>query len=372
MEERDGIQIIEEIMKLKLLDLYILRRLLITFVFVVFILVTIIVVIDITEKIGKYSVNNLGFIEVAGYYLDFIPFIANLITPITAFIATVYITSRMAEHTEVIAMLSSGMSFRRLLVPYFLGALIIGILNFYFTGWVIPNSNKDRLDFEIKYLEKTYFFSERDVHIQIGPNEYIYMRSYNNSTNIGQQFTMERIEGTELTEKMTARNIQWNPKTEKWMLRDWKRWNMVDEKEFVENGSEMDTTLSLHPQEFSNDYRRYDGMTINELNNYIDKLKERGASNVEVYEVEKYVRFTSPFAVLILMFMGVIVSSRKSRGGTGFRIALGFLLSFVFILCFILTKSIAEVGDMNPALSVWIPNFLFGTIAVIMYRSVPK
>ncbi len=359
-------------MKIRLLDWYILKRLLITFFFVVFILVIIIVVIDITEKMGKFSANDLGFTDVLGYYLDFIPFIANLITPITIFIATVYVTSRMAEHTEIIAMLSSGMSFRRLLVPYLYGALIIGSLNFYFTGWVIPNSNRDRLDFEIKYLEKTFFFSERDVHLQVGPRDFFYLRSYNNSTTIGQQFTLERMEGTELKEKLFSRLIQWNQEKEVWILKDWKSWKMDGEKEIVETGESMDTVLSIRPEEFSNDYRRYDGMTLNELNDYIGRLKSRGAGNVEVYEVEKYVRFTSPFAVLILTFMGITVSSRKSRGGTGFRIALGFLLSFLFIMCFILTKSIAEVGDLNPALSVWIPNILFGSISLLMYKSVPK
>ena len=359
-------------MRVRLLDQYIIRRLLITFFFVVFILVTIIIVIDITEKIGKYTENNLELSEILNYYANFIPFVANLITPITSFIATVYVTSRMAEHTEIIAMLSSGMSFRRLMLPYMAGAMLIASMNFWLTGWVIPFSNKERLDFEIKYLEKAYFFSERDVHIQIGPDEFLYMRSYNNSTNIGQLFTMERIEGTEMVEKLSSRIIQWNPKTEKWMLKDWRKWEMREEKEYISNGLEMDTTLLITPDEFTNDYRRYDGMTINELNDYISKLRARGASNVEMYEVEKYVRFTSPFTVMILMFMGVTVASRKSRGGTGYRIALGFILSFIFILFFILTKSIAEVGGMNPALSVWIPNMIFGAISLLLYRAVPK
>jgi len=164
----------------------------------------------------------------------------------------------------------------------------------------------------------------------------------------------------------------WNEESQKWKINDWRHWTMKDESEIVTTGKEMDTTLAINPKEFSNNYRQFDGMTLTELDEYIIKLKERGAGNIEVYEVEKFVRFTSPFTVIILTMMGVIVASRKSRGGTGFRIALGFLLSFIFILCFILTKSIAEVGDLDPMLSVWIPNIIFGVIALFMYKNVPK
>ncbi len=357
---------------MRTLDRYILKQLMITFFFVVFILILIITVIDITEKMGKYVVNGLGFIEVAGYYLRFIPFIANLITPITAFIATVYTTSRLAGHTEIIAMFSSGLSFKRMLVPYLLGGLIIGVLNFYLTGWVIPKSNRAKLDFEIAYLEKTFVFSERDVHIQVGENDFMYIRSFNNNTNIGQQFTLEHIVDNQVTEKLSARQMIWDEEKEKWRLTSWKHWKLVNDVPIIDSGIEMDTAVAIDPAEFGNDYRRFDGMTLPELNEYIDTLKKRGASNVEVYEVEKYVRFTSPFTVLILMFMGVIVASKKSRGGTGFRIALGFFLSFVFILFFVLTKSIAEVGGLNPALTVWIPNVIFGGISMVMYKTIPK
>ena len=357
---------------MRLLDRYIFKRLLITFFFVVFILMLIIVVIDVTEKMEKFTNHELGWLVVIDYYLDYIPFIASMITPLTAFIATVYITARMAGHSEIIAMLSSGMSFKRMIIPYLLGAIVIGGLNFYLTGWIIPKSNRDKLEFEIKYLEKPFVYSERDVHLQEGSDIYIYLRGYNNNSNEGQQFTLEKMEGNTLKEKLSARSIVWKEEIQKWKIKDWKHWTMEDEKEVVTTGKEMDTTLAINPKEFSNNYRQFDGMTLTELDEYIIKLKERGAGNIEVYEVEKYVRFTSPFTVIILTMMGVIVASRKSRGGTGFRIALGFLLSFIFILCFILTKSIAEVGDLDPMLSVWIPNIIFGTIALFMYKNVPK
>jgi lipopolysaccharide export system permease protein len=357
---------------MKIIDRYILKRFLGAFVFVVLILVLIIVVIDLTEKIEKFGRANLSAMEVIGYYMDFIPFIANLITPITVFIATVFVTAKMAGHTEIIAILSNGMSFRRLLLPYFIGSLLIASLSFALTGWVIPNSNKSRLAFEIQHLKTKYFFDQRNIHMQVAPNVYLYMQSYYNTSDTGIEFTMERIEGTELTEKLTARRIKWNPENEKWTMIDWRRREIDGMIERITQGKEMDTTLIIHPSEFDNDYREFDGMTINELNEHIARLRMRGSSNVEVYEVEKYIRFTSPFAVLILTFMGVIVSARKARGGAGFQIALGFLLSFIYIITFIMTRSIAVAGAFDPALAVWIPNILFALVTMLMYKYVPR
>jgi lipopolysaccharide export system permease protein len=357
---------------MKIIDRYILKRFLGAFVFVVLILVLIIVVIDLTEKIEKFGRANLSAMEVIGYYLDFIPFIANLITPITVFIATVFVTAKMAGHTEIIAILSNGMSFRRFLLPYFIGSLLIASLSFVLTGWVIPNSNKSRLAFEIQHLKTKYFFDQRNIHMQVAPNVYLYMQSYYNTSDTGIEFTMERIEGTELKEKLSARRIKWNPENEKWTMVDWRRREIDGMIERITEGREMDTTLIIHPSEFDNDYREFDGMTINELNEHIERLRMRGSSNVEVYEVEKYIRFTSPFAVLILTFMGVIVSARKARGGAGFQIALGFLLSFIYIITFIMTRSIAVAGTFDPALAVWIPNILFAVVTVLMYKYVPR
>ncbi|MEO1053789.1 MAG: LptF/LptG family permease [Bacteroidota bacterium] len=357
---------------MNLLDRYILKRFLGAFVFVVLMLVAVITIIDMTEKIEKFNRNNLGASDVFGYYLDFIPFIGNLITPITTFIAVVFVTAKMAGHTEIIAILSSGVSFRRMMRPYLVGAIIIASVSFVLTGWIIPNSNKKRLAFEIRYFEKKYYYDERNIHMQVGPDTYLYMQSYNNQSNIGYRFTLERLENKELREKLSARRIEWDDENEIWKLKNWQRRELDSLRENITTGVEMDTSLLIHPSEFSSDYREYDGMTINELNAEIDKLKARGADNLEVYEVEKYIRFTSPFTVIILVFMGVIVSSRKTRGGVGFQIALGFFLAFLFILFFILSKSMAEAGTIDPAFTVWLPNIVFGSITIFMYKFVPR
>ena len=376
---------------MKILDKYILKTLLSTFFFVVLILLAVITVIDLTEKMDKFAKAGVTSAQIASYYLDYISWIGSFITPITMFIATVYVCARMAGHTEVIAILSSGVSFRRFLVPFLAGALLIGAISFLLNGWVIPDSNKSRLEFEVQHIKNKYYFDKRNIHIQVAPNIYLYLQSYNNNSNTGYHFTIERFRDNRLIEKLTASRIEWDSTKQKWTLRDYKirKIDRIFEtasqpedlfsepkvalsRDSLITGPSMDTALVIHPKEFESDYRKYDGMTLNELNEYIRTLKARGSTGVEVYEVEKYTRYSAPFTILILVFMGVIVSSRKSRGGTGVQIALGFLLSFVFILFFTLFRTFAEAGSTPPEISVWIPNIIFGIISLAMYKYVPR
>lgn len=385
---------------MKLLDRYILRQFLSTYVFVVALLLAVITVIDLTEKTDKYAKAQLGFVEILGYYGNFLPWIAGLITPITVFIATVYVTAKMAGHTEIVAILSSGVSFRRLLLPYFVGAALIAGVSFWLNGWIIPNSNKSRLAFELEYLKPKTSSSFRNIHMQVSKNVFLYLQSYNSNSDKGYQFTLERFKNRKLIEKLTAKRIEWDTTKNKWTLYDWEITQINDifepasmkpdttqqvdslsnppldtrvNKEILRTGkTPIDTTLAIHPNEFDNDYRKYDGLTLTELNKYIKTLKSRGSAGIDVYEVEKYTRFASPFSIFILTFMGVIVSSRKSRGGTGAQIALGFALSFVFILFFMMFRTFAEAGSLPPAISVWIPAIIFGAISGVMYRYVPR
>lgn len=381
---------------MKILDIHIFRRLISTFFFVVIILLIVISVIDLTDKMDKYAKANLSAGQILGYYADYMAWIGGLLTPITMFIATVYVCARMAAHTEIIAMLSSGISFKRMLMPYLAGAFFIASVSFILNGWVIPNSNKSRIAFELQYHKTKYYFDRQNVHMQVAPNTYLYMRSYENERKTGHNFTMERFEDNRLIEKLTAERIVWDSTKHKWTMYDWKLrridgiFEQVDNKttsdttlnattpspssseEKIISGMEQDTSLVIHPKEFESDYRKYDGLTMGELNEYIRTLRERGSAGVEVYEVEKYTRYASPFTIFILVFMGVIVSSRKSRGGTGLQIALGFTLSFIFIIFFTLFRTFAETGSMPPEISVWIPNVLFGIIAFVMYKYLPR
>ncbi len=377
---------------MKLIDKYILKRFLSTFFFVVLILLAVITVIDLTEKMDKFAKAGVNGGQIFVYYLDFIPWIGSLLAPITIFIATVYVCSRMAGHTEIIAILSSGVSFRRFLLPFFIGAALVGTLNFVLNGWVIPNSNKSRLAFELQHLKNKYYFDQRNVHMQVAPDVYLYMQSYNNTNQTGYHFTIERFEHNRLVEKLVANRIEWDSTKLKWTLRDWSIKTIDEIFEIPKNpeaidtfqqtrltgtdtlraGASLDTALVIQPKEFESDYRKYDGLTLNELDDYINTLRSRGSTGIEVYEVEKHMRYTSPFTIFILVFMGVIVSSKKSRGGTGPQIALGFMLSFIFILFFTLFRTFAETGALPPQISVWIPNIIFGSLSIIMYKYVPR
>jgi lipopolysaccharide export system permease protein len=365
---------------MKIIDKYIIKKVLSTFIFVVLIIVSIVAIIDLAEKMDKFSRNNLDTLTILSYYRDFLPWIIGLVSPIMVFIAVVFVTSQMASRTEIIAILSSGVSFKRLLFPYFLASLIIAVFNFVLNGWVIPQSNRSRLAFEIQYLNKSYYFDQRNVHMQIEPNVYFYLQNYNVNTNTGYQFSLERFNDNKLVEKLTADNITWDSTKGKWTLRFWKR-KMVDsifnvgyksDPNSSRIGEQLDTALSITPTDFENEDRKFDGMTINELSEHIGKMRFRGASGVEAFEVERQIRFSSPFTIFVLVFMGVIVSSKKSRGGTGFQIALGFMLSFVFILFFMMSRTFAEAGSLSPLLAAWLPNIVFTIISLGMYKYINR
>jgi lipopolysaccharide export system permease protein len=259
---------------------------------------------------------------------------------------------------------------------------MIAILSFLFNGWVIPKSNRQRLAFEMQYFNSKYYFDKRNVHMQVQPNVYLFMQNFNNQTNTGYQFTLERFDHNKLIQKLTAETIVWDSVKQKWTLRYWKV-RRVDEMFKIRNeplppapplelNTFKDTTLTITPKDFENEERKFDGMTITELRDYIAKLKFRGSSGVEAYEVEEQIRYSSPFTIFVLVFMGVIVSSRKSRGGTGFQIALGFLLSFIFILFFMMARTFAEAGSLAPLLAAWFPNLVFMGISAMMYKYVPR
>lgn len=366
---------------MKLLDIYILRKVLATFFFVLLIFEAIIVVIDLTERVDKFTTHNLPTLVILGYYGDFVPWIAGLLSPILVFIAVVYVTGRLAAHTELIAMLSSGISFNRLLFPYFLSAVIVASITFVLNGWIIPHSNRERLDFELRYFKNKYYFDRQQIHMQVEPDVYLFIQNYNNQTNMGYHFTLERFDHNRLIDKITADNIIWDSTKQTWTLRYWKRM-AVDSmfqirttstaKALQSQGLDLDTALAISPKDFESEEGSYDGMTINELTEHIKKLRFRGSTGVEAYEVERHIRFAAPVTIFILIFMGVFVSARKARGGTGYQIVLGFILAFIFLIFFLLSRTFAEAGSLSPLIAAWIPNIIFACIAMLMYRYVPR
>ncbi len=357
---------------MKKLDWYILQKFLKAFFFIVLMFVTIVCIINLTEMNEKFIENRLNAKEIAGYYANFAPYIANMITPITVFIAVVFVTSQLATHTEIIAMLSSGISFLRISRPYFIGALVIASLSFYFGGWVIPNSNKERIIFETTYLKKMSNYSESDIHMKVGPNSYLYLNTFNTASNTGYDFTLETITGTDLTEKLYARRLYWNEDSSLWKLDDWTLHTFDGIDESFSYGKELDTTLMIRPKDLGSEYMLFESLNMGELEQKIEELEMRGADDILMYKVEKYIRFMSPFGVIILTFIGLFISSKKSRGGSGFQIALGFLIAFIFIILFTFSRTVANAGSWNPILAVWMPNILFAGVGLYLYKKVPK
>jgi len=358
---------------MKILDAYILKKFLSTYIFVVLGLVMVLCVIDYTEKNDDFIKFNPSTKQILfDYYLNFIPYWANLLSPITIFIATVFVTSRLAARTEIVAILCSGVSFLRLLVPYLIGSLLVGGVILYLVNFVIPQANKTRVAFEVKYTKAPFRFEKRNAHFRLSPDVYAYLESYSNENNQGYLFTLERIKGIKLVEKLKAESITWLPAKKKWSLARVQIRYLDSSKRGIVNIPVMDTTLNLFPKDFESNYMLYETFTTPELNAFIEEAHLRGTENVIPYEIERILRFTFPFAIVILTMIGVILSARKTREGPGYQIALGFMLAFVYILLFMVSRSIASAGSIDPVLACWLPNIIFAFIGVILYKTVPR
>lgn len=359
---------------MNILDKYLIKRFLTTYIFAVVVIVLIIMVIDFVEKNDDFIQKQAPMRAILlQYYANLAPYWANYISPLMIFISTVFFTAQMASHTEIVAILSSGVSFPRLMFPYFIGSSIIAVFSFIMVGWILPKANTERLAFENVYVNDKFYFSTRDFHIAVAPNTYAYMSSYNNDAKTGYDFTLEKIVNNKLVEKLSAKRIDWNDSTKKWRIHNYKiRTLGVMKDKMVYGDVPKDTTINLSPSDFENEHQIHESFTIPELRDKIALIKTRGAEGIESYEIELYQRFATPFAVIILSLMGLIVSARKARGGVGFQIAVGFVLAFVYILFYIMSKGIAESGNMPPILAVWLPNIVFGTIGTVMYFTVPR
>ncbi|SHM55168.1 lipopolysaccharide export system permease protein [Cyclobacterium lianum] len=357
---------------MKLLDKLIIKDFLKTYLFVVLMLIMVVLVLDFTEKNDTYIRNNVPTGEILQYMLNYGLYLNNLLTPITVFISVIFITSKMAGRTEIIAILSSGVSFMRMLVPFLLSAMLIAVVSFLLNGWVLPVATAGVSQFKVEYLDKEQQSNQQHIHIKVAPNVYAYLLRYYTSNNSGYSFTLEHIEEGKLLSKFSADRIVWDTTTNAWSAKNWKLRELQEMGEHWETGEEMDTTLSITPNDFDLPLNHHETLTLPELNNQIQILEERGADNISFYRIEKYVRYMSPFAAILLTFIGVIVSAKKTRGGSGFKIALGFLLAFVYIILFLLSRTFAEAGTAYPVLAVWIPNMVFGLTGLVLYKTVPR
>ncbi len=359
--------------KLKLLDKYIIRKFLGTFFFSLALIIVIAVVFDISEKLDDFIERKAPFNAIVfDYYFNFIPYFANLFAPLFVFISVIFFTARLAANTEIIAMLNSGISFRRLLRPYFISALVLAGLSFYFNGWVIPHSNKIKLNVENRYIKNPVEFKDRNLHRQINPGVYMYMESYNNNENIGYRFSMEKIVNGKRTWFLNSDRIVWDSTSGKWKIENYYIRTINGFRETLRSGYAMDTSLNMKPADFRRRINIIQAMDSPALSAFIKEEQDQGSGNVNAFLVEKYRRVAIPFSTFILTLIGVSLSSRKARGGIGVQLGFGIFLSFTYILFQQFSETFAINGSVPPLLAVWIPNLIFAVIALFLVRLAPK
>lgn len=361
------------IVMLKRIDFYIIKKFLGTYFLSIILIISIAIVIDITEKMDDFYNEGLELNEIISeYYIYFVPYYINLFSALFTFLSVIFVTSKLAFNSEIIAMLAGGISFRRILVPYLVSAAIIAGLTFYLSSEIIPPGIRERLRFEYKYIEHKKFESSLDhQQLKISDNEIVYVERYDLELNTGYRFSYDKFEGKKLVERITAMRIKYDS------LYNWTAYNcmhrkFVDLKEEVETTGQMNLELNMIPKDFIKVAKEYEQLTTSELIEYLDVQSRRGLSGLNAYELELQKRIANPFAAFILTIIGVSVASRKSRGGTGFHIFIGFLLSVTYILFSMVSSSLTIKGGLNPIVSVWIPNVLYLAIGIYLYKIAPK
>jgi lipopolysaccharide export system permease protein len=365
-------------LKIKLIDVYIIRKFLGTFFFCLVLILTLAVVFDFAEKIDNFMEREAPVKAIVfDYYMNFIPYFATLFAPLFVFISVIFFTSKMAVNTEIIAILNSGMSFRRMMLPYFLSATVIAIFTFVLTNFVIPNSNLLRMDFENKYYRTSARRATvENIHRleskQEFKNVFVYMGSYNPLSNRGLNFTIEKIDSGRLMSKLSATSVIFDTTIKKWSASNYYIREIKGNEEVFTRGRQIDTTLTFKPDDFSRDPDFVGTMTYRELEDYIDLLRLQGSDELKLFLIEKHRRFANPFAVFILTIIGVSLSSRKIRGGIGMNIGIGLSLSFSYILFLQFASQFSLKGSLGPMLAMWIPNILYSIIALVLYKMAPK
>lgn len=359
---------------MKILDKYIIKKYLGTFFYLVLGLCLIICVIDYSEKSDDFMAAKLGLAQVfVGYYAHLIPYLANFLSPLMVFISTILVTARLAGHTEIIAMLAGGISFKRIIATYLLGASLLAALTFYLIGWVIPNSNTERINFELTYVEKETDFEARDVHLRADDSTYVYLQHFVSASNTGYHFTVETFKNKDLVYRLKSSKVQWDSIGQTWDVPNYSERTYRNGKEnYLFSTNQKKISLNLEPDDFGPGYLLHQTLTIPELREYIQKESGRGTGGMGVFISEYHERFAYPFAIIILTFMGVVVSARKSREGIAQQLVIGFVLCFIYYGFLQLGKSFTQSEDLHPMVSAWIPNTVFLLAGLVLYRALPK
>lgn len=359
---------------LKRLDRYIIVKFLGTYFFAIALIISIAVVFDINENIDRF-INNRAPLKaiIFDYYLNFIPYYTNLFSPLFVFIAVIFFTSKLAENSEIIAMFSTGMSFKRLMYPYMISAACIALVTYVLSTEVIPTGSVTRLRFESIYKKKKSDTYARNIQLEVDSGVIAYMERYEDYNKTGYRFSLDKFESHQLVSHMTARRITYDTTAvHKWTVRDYMIREMKGMKETITRGDRLDTIINMEPQDFLITHGQQETMTSPQLHSYIQKQKQRGFANIKIFEVEYHRRIATSFAAFILTVIGVSLSSQKRKGGMGLHLGIGIALSFSYILFQTISSTFAINGNVPASIAVWIPNVLYLFIAIYLYRKAPK
>ena len=362
-------------LKPKILDRYIVKKFLMTFLIALLFIILIVIIFDISEKIEKFVEHEVPLKTIVfDYYVNFIPYFINMFSPLFVFITVIFFTSRMAANSEIIAILSGGVSYHRMMVPYMVSAALIALLSLGLNLFIIPRSNATRVDFETKYIDQHVTkYKRNNVHYQIAPGQFVYVQSFSAYNNTAYKFTLETIEDGRMISKLTAESAVWDSTLDGWHLR---RYFIRDYGTGLEDkvrcGDQMDTVIALKLSDFYRNQKTVETLTQKDLNELIATQKMRGDSNVMFAQIEKNRRMTLPFSAFILTIMAVALTSRKKRGGIGLNLALGIGLAFLYILFLKFSEMFVFTGTMSAGLALWLPNFVYILIAAVLYRRAPK
>lgn len=373
----NAINLVNPLNYINKIDGYIIGKFIGTYFYSIILIISISIVFDINENLAKFTTNNAPLRAIVfDYYANFVPYFANLFSPLFVFIAVIFFTSKLAGNSEVIAMLASGMSFKRLLRPYMISAAIIAGLNFYLGAYVIPKGNVIRQNFESLYKssnrKKT---SATNVQLQVGKGVIAYISQYDDRNKTGYGFFLDKFEDKKLVSHMTANVIKYDTISDSryhWKAYNYKIRSLEGMREKITSGIEIDTMIMMEPMDLIFSKGQQETFTSPELKRYISKQQERGSSNVVQYEVEYHKRIATCFASFILTIIGASLSARKRKGGMGLYLGIGLALSFSYILLQTVSSTFAINADTPPMLAAWIPNILYFFIAYYCYRKAPN
>ena len=355
-------------------DWYIIKKFLGTYFFAIALIISIAVVFDVNENIDKF-INNKAPMEaiVFDYYLNFIPYFSNLFSPLFVFIAVIFFTSKLAENSEIIAMMSTGMSFKRLLRPYMISAAFIAILTYGLGAYVIPKGNVKRVNFENTYKRKKKAEYVRNVQLEVDTGVIAYIERYENYNKTAYRFSLDKFVDKKLVSHLTARSATYDTtQVHKWTLKEYMIREMDGLRETIIKGDRLDSIIAMEPQDFLIQKGQQQTMTSSELDEYIAKQKRRGFANIKEFQIEYHQRIAMSFAAFILTVIGASLSARKVKGGMGLNLGFGLALSFSYIMFQTVSATFAVNGNTPPVVAVWIPNILYTIIAVYLYKKAPR